>query len=172
MTMRQITDDKPQKCQECEWRKTNTVLPFRDRITLALRTFLGKTKYTTVQDAQKGMVDFIMVYLETATDIPPPPQALEREKALEDLRRIQGEGFDGEDDPHHDNDTARIFFVQNHAVTIEKALQSPPTVGGDNARLKEIINSLFWAYGNHATPSHIDSLCSEAIALLSSKGGG
>lgn len=36
----------------------------------------------------------------------------------------------------------------------------------DTQRLKEIINSLYWAYGNHAGPNHIDDLCSEALKIV------
>lgn len=35
----------------------------------------------------------------------------------------------------------------------------------DILRLKEIINSLYYAYGNHAGPNHIDDLCSEALKI-------
>jgi hypothetical protein len=57
-------------------------------------------------------------------------------------------------------DTALI----DHAETIRAALQSR-TATSDVSRLKEIINSLFWAYGNHAGPNHIDGLCTEALKI-------
>jgi len=44
--------------------------------------------------------------------------------AVEALERIIGEGELGEDDMHHDNDTAKIFFFDNHYRTILKALRT------------------------------------------------
>lgn len=49
--------------------------PYKMRVELALGTFLRKSKYETVKDAQKAIVDFLMVYLSIGDgfEIPLPP---------------------------------------------------------------------------------------------------
>lgn len=49
--------------------------PYKLRVNLALGTFLRKSKYATVADAQKAIVDFLMVYLSISPgfEVPMPP---------------------------------------------------------------------------------------------------